>query len=116
MKKDNFLYIEDINSAIDWIVNDYIVDMTIEEFSYDQKTQDAVIRQIAIIGEAMNKVDTEFLSLYPELPSKEAVSMRNILVHDYDNIDLEKLWKTIKVDLPILKEMVSEILLEEGSS
>ncbi|OGC57106.1 hypothetical protein A3H26_02580 [candidate division WWE3 bacterium RIFCSPLOWO2_12_FULL_36_10] len=101
MKKDNFLY---------------IVDMTLEEFSYDQKTQDTVIRQISIIDEAMNKIDTEFLTKHPELPSKKAVSMRNILVHDYDNIDIEKLWKTIKVDLPILKEMVSKILAKEKQS
>lgn len=116
MKKDNFLYIEDINNAIDWILNDYVLNIAFAEFLQDQKTQDAVIRQIAVIGEAMNKMDTEFLDKHPELPSKEAVSMRNILVHDYDNVDLEELWKTIKVDLPILKEMVSKILLEEGSS
>ena len=110
MKKDNLLYIEGIKNAIDWILNDYVLNITFEEFSEDQKTQDAVIRQLALIGEAMNKMDQVFLNKYPELPSRESVSMRNILVHDYDNIDLEELWKTIKVDLPILKGMVRKIL------
>lgn len=110
MKKNNLLYIEDINNAIDWILDDYVLNITADEFSHDPKTQDAVIRQIAIIGEAMNKMDIEFLNKHPELPSKEAVSMRNILVHDYDTVDLEELWKTIKIDLPALKETVSKIL------
>lgn len=113
MKKDNFLYIEDIKNAIDWVLDDYVLNMTFEDFSKDPKTQDTVIRQIAVIGEAMNKMDAQFLTKYPKLPSKEAVSMRNILVHDYDNIDLEELWKTIKVDLPSLKETVVKILSEE---
>jgi len=39
--------------------------------------------------------------------------MRNILVHDYDNVDLEELWKTVKVDLPILKEIIIKVLSEE---
>ena len=46
----------------------------------DKKTQDAVIRQIAIIGETMGKLDKEFIENHPELPGKEAVAMRNILV------------------------------------
>ena len=110
MKKDNFLYIEDIDNAIDWVLNDYVKDYSFEDFVNDNKTQDAVIRQIAIIGEALNKIDNEFIQKYPDLPSKEAVALRNILVHDYGNVDLRELWKTIENDLPKLKKVVSEIL------
>jgi len=115
MKKDNLLYLEDIKNAIDWILDDYVLKMDLASFVTDKKTQDAVIRQIAIIGKAMNKIDDEFLKNYPELPTKEAVSMRNVLVHDYENVDLNELWKTIKIDLPVLKEMITNILNKENS-
>lgn len=85
--------------------------MDFEEFDTDKKTQDAVIRQIAIIGEAMAKLSKEFTKLHPELPSKEAVAMRNILVHDYDWVDTEEVWKTIEEDLPELKEIIEKIIL-----
>jgi len=65
MTKNNFLYIEDIKNAIDRILDDYVLKTNFEDFSQDRKTQDAVIRQIAIIGEAMNKMGTEFLAKYP---------------------------------------------------
>lgn len=110
MKKDNLLYIEDINNAIDWILNDFVYDVSFEDFIEDRMMQDAVIREISIIGEAMNKIEDAFISKYPELPARESVSMRNVLIHNYGNVDLEKLWKTIKTDLPNLKKVVGNIL------
>lgn len=114
MKKDNLLYIEDINNAIDWIIDDYLKDFSFEDLIGDNKTQDAVIRQISVIGEAMSKLEQDFIKRHPELPARESISMRNILVHDYDNVDLEKLWKTVQKDLPELKQTVSKILSENS--
>ena len=110
MKKDNLLYLHDIRDAIDWILNDYVFKLSFDEFTGDHKTQDAVIRQIAIIGEALNSIDDEFLKKHQNLPSKEAVAMRNVLVHDYDSVDLDELWKTINTDLPNLKSIIEDIL------
>lgn len=110
MKKDNLLYIRDISDAIDWILNDYVKDVSFSDFAGNHEKIDAVIRQIAVIGEAMKNLSDEFISLHKDLPSKEAVAMRNILVHDYDDVDVDELWKTITVDLPSLREIVEAIL------
>jgi uncharacterized protein with HEPN domain len=113
MEKSNKVYLEDIVQATILILDDYVSGINFEEFDNDKKTQDAVIRQIAIIGEAMGKLDKDFVEDHPELPSKEAVSMRNVLVHDYDWVDTEEVWKTIEQDLPKLKQLVEKILKEE---
>ena len=109
MKKNNNLYLEDILEAIDR-ADEYVSDLTYEEFYENNMAQDAVIRQISIIGEALNKVDKEFHKECPQLLSRDAISMRNVLVHDYDAIDLNRVWATVKDDLPKLKEMIVKIL------
>ena len=113
MKKSNKVYLEDIMQAINLILDDYVSGISFEKFDKDKKTQDAVIRQIAIIGEAMGKLSKDFIENHPSLPSKEAVSMRNVLVHDYDWVDTEEVWRTIEKDLPDLKQSVEKILKEE---
>ena len=113
MEKNNKVYLEDIVSAIKLILEEYIAGIDFDKFDKDKKTQDAVIRQIAIIGEAIGKLDKDFVSSHPELPTKEAVAMRNVLVHDYDWVDTKEVWKTIQKDLPELKNLVEKILKEE---
>jgi len=113
MEKSNKVYLEDVIQAVRLILDDYVSGTSFEKFDKDKKTQDAVIRQIAIIGEAMGKLDKDFVENHPELPSKEAVSMRNVLVHDYDWVDTEEVWRTIEQDLPKLKQTVETILREE---
>ncbi|MFH1295339.1 MAG: DUF86 domain-containing protein [bacterium] len=110
MKKDNLLYIRDIKDAIDWILDDYINEVSYEDFAENHEKVDAVVRQIAIIGEAINRISEDFLMLHPELPFREAVAMRNVLVHDYDMVDTEELWKTITNDLPKLRSTVEKII------
>lgn len=113
MEKSNKVYLEDIIQAIKVILDEYVTGFDFEKFDKDKKTQDAVIRQIAIIGEVMGKLDKDFIGDHEELPSKEAVSMRNVLVHDYDWVDTEEVWKTIEQDLPKLKHSVENILQKE---
>lgn len=110
MQKDNQIYLRNINEAIDWILDDYIKGISYDEFVDNHEKVDAVIRQIAVIGEAMNRIDSDFLKQNSDLPSKDAVAMRNVLVHDYDMVDTEELWKTITRDLPGLKITVENIL------
>jgi uncharacterized protein with HEPN domain len=114
MEKNNKVYLEDIIQAINLILDDYVSGINFEEFNSDKKTQDAVIRQIAIIGEAMGKLGKDFIEEHPELPAKEAVSMRNVLVHDYDWVDTEEVWQTLERDLPELKQSIEKILKEES--
>ena len=113
MEKSNEVYLKDILGAIQQIIEEYITGFDFEKFDKDKKTQDAVIRQIAIIGEAIGKLDKDFIKLHPELPIREAVAMRNVLVHDYDWVDTEEVWKTIEQDLPELRRIVEKLLREE---
>ena len=100
------VYIIDILRAIDVVLNNYVKNLTFEEFSGDKKTQDAVIRQIAIIGETMGKLSQGFINNHKNIPVREAIAMRNVLVHDYDYVDIKEVWKTLEKDLPILSNLL----------
>ena len=61
----------------------------------------------------MGKLDRDFIENHIELPGKEAVVMRNVLVHDYDWVDTKEVWRTVEHDLPKLKQTAETILQEE---
>ena len=72
--------------------------------SHDEKTVDAVIRNLEVIGEASSHLPTEVQEQYEDVPWGMMKGIRNILAHEYFGIDLEIVWKTAKEDLPILKK------------
>jgi uncharacterized protein with HEPN domain len=77
-------------------------------------TQDAVIRNFEIIGEASHNIEThypEFAAAHPELPLAFAYQMRNAIAHGYFKVDLEIVWKTIHSDLPGLHKRVQQVLV-----
>ncbi len=74
--------------------------------------QDAVIRNIEVIGEAANniqRVDAEFAAANGEIPWQVMYAMRNRLSHGYDKVDFEMVWKTIRNDLPDLYKLVKAV-------
>jgi uncharacterized protein with HEPN domain len=73
------------------LIADYIQGVSKEAFLYDTLRQDAVIRRIQIIGEAVRHLSHELLAAIPDFPAKQARGMRNVLVHDYDVVNLERL-------------------------
>lgn len=82
-------------------------------FLVNELVQDAVIRNIEIIGEASNSIDKYhqvFANLHPELPLVFAYEMRNAVAHGYFKVDLEIVWKTIKNDLPELEQQTKIVL------
>lgn len=82
-------------------------------FLENQLVQDAVIRNIEIIGEASNNIDKnfpEFAEENPELPLTFAYQMRNAVAHGYFKVDFEIVWKTIHRNLPGLHTQVTEVL------
>ncbi len=82
-------------------------------FLVNELVQDAVIRNIEIIGEASNSIDKyhqDFANLHPELPLVFAYEMRNAVAHGYFKVDLEIVWKTIKNDLPELEQQTKIVL------
>jgi uncharacterized protein with HEPN domain len=72
------------------------------DFIEDDKTQSAIVFQLMIIGEAVKRLSQEFRTLYPETPWKLMAGMRDKLIHNYDDIDWEEVWKTSTTDIPVL--------------
>lgn len=91
-------------------IEDYVKDLDLAKFRNDYKSQDAVIRNIELIGEAANRLSTDFAMNYKEFPLNKAISMRNRLIHGYDDIDLEIVWATVKKDIQDLKLILSETI------
>src|SRR5262245_53027170 len=88
-------YLGHILTAIDRATS-YIAGMDFDAFERDTRTQDAVIRSIEIIGEAANKVrtaDADFAAGHPQIPWDVMYGMRNRIVHDYFEVDLQIVWQ-----------------------
>lgn len=107
--KDDLVYIKHIRDAIEKI-EDYVKGLDFESFSKDNKTIDAVVREIEIIGEAAKNIGDDFRSSHPDFAFREATDMRNMLVHEYFGVNLKVVWDTVFEDLPKLKKSVKEVL------
>ncbi len=75
-----------------------------EDFIKDEMLSSAVIKKFEIIGEACSRLSEDFRTTHTNIPWKEIIGMRNILIHDYFGTDLEGVWNSIEEDLPKLKE------------
>jgi uncharacterized protein with HEPN domain len=84
--------------------------MTQIEFAKDQKTIAAVMYAIAIMGEATKRLSEEFRGQHPYLPWRELAGLRDRLVHDYKNIDLDILWDLVSVEIPALLVSLEPLL------
>lgn len=84
------------------------------EFRKNTLIQDAVIRQLEIIGEASNKLEVGFKSSHPKIPWKEIVGMRNKLAHEYWDVDIELLWHASQVEVPELKSALLTLFSQLG--
>ncbi len=78
-------------------------------FQRDAKTQSAILHQLAIIGEAVKRLSPEFRSRCPAIPWKSVAGMRDKLIHAYDAVDLEEVWKIVTVELPHLIEVLAPL-------
>ena len=70
----------------------------------------ATIRQIEVIGEAIRNLEKSFTSQYPDIPWKEIIAMRNILIHEYWQTDIPEIYATAVEDVPELQRLVNSIL------
>ena len=72
----------------------------------------SVCMLFTIIGEAAGKLSADLFSQYPNVSWREMISMRNVLVHDYEDTDFKTVWDTAQNDLPVLKAQITNILAE----
>lgn len=100
--------LEDILDALERIQN-YIKGLDLVKFETDQKTIDAVVRNLEIIGEAARHIPDAVIQEYPNIPWRHMRDMRNILIHEYFGLDTSIIWETISYDLPILKSQLEVV-------
>ena len=113
MKQRNYLlYLTDIIESIEKIER-YSEGLTFDKMVEDEKTRDAIIRNIEIIGEASKNVPDEIINKYPEIDWKEMSAMRNKLIHGYFSVSDTILWETIQHDLLPLKNGIIRIIKEQ---
>ena len=108
MKKDPLVYIDDIRDSIE-AIKKYTAGLTREGFFSSSEKQDAVYRRLEVIGEAANRLPDDFRDRYPLIPWNKIVGMRNVLIHEYDSIDLDRVWETIQRDIRKLEDYMKSI-------
>ncbi len=106
--KDISVYVGDIWECIQKI-EAYTSDITEEEFSNSTEKQDAVIRRLEIIGEAVKKLPDDFKQKHSHIPWRKMAGMRDIIVHEYFGVSIEVVWRTATIEIPELREQIYKI-------
>ena len=107
MQKISAVYLHDMLRAIEKI-EDFTRELDPEHFEQSPMVQDAVIRNCEVIGEAANRLHKVDAKLYFALDLDVIVNLRNLLIHNYDEIDMPMLWATVHQDLPKLKQLLEQ--------
>ncbi len=108
MSRDAALYLKDIETSCRKIL-DYTKGLSQDEFIFDAKTYDAVLRNLGIIGEAAKKVPEGVRKKYPAIEWKKICGMREIVIHEYFGISRTILWDVIENKIPdLLKALAGE--------
>lgn len=95
----------------------YTLNMEYEEFRKDKKTQDAVIRNIEIMGEATKKLSEDMRKDYPNIPWKNIAGTRDKLIHNYFGVNIDIIWSIVQIEIPSLLPKIERIyqnLNEQG--
>jgi uncharacterized protein with HEPN domain len=108
MQRD-LAYVIDIFQAAR-LVRSGIVGITQEAFFSDWLRQSAIVRQFEIMGEATKRLSAEFTNNHPEIPWHSMAGMRDMLIHEYDSVDFEEVWRTAQYDIPQLIELLEPLI------
>lgn len=114
-RKDYKLYLLDIKLSCKKIF-DYTKSLPEAKFKKDPKTVDAVIKNLEVIGEAVGKIPKEIRDKIPEVEWQKIISMRNKLIHEYFDLNVDTVWQTVSKDIPLLKKQIDKTLKSLGKS
>lgn len=101
--------LEDILKSIQ-LIEEYSDGISFETFVADTMRYYAIMKNVEIVGEAANMLTRDFRETNTELPWREIIGMRNVLVHGYANISNEQLWSAVKDDIPVIKNAVNNYM------
>jgi len=107
--KDNQVWLRDIIESAD-LIELYLFGIDESKFFSSIEKQDSIIRRLGIIGEAIKNLSEDFKMQHPKIVWSKAAGMRNILIHEYFDVDLDIAWSTLKNDLPLVKKAIQELL------
>lgn len=96
-------FILEFQQGLDWVA-----------FTADFKTQSAIIHQFLVMGEAVKRLTKEFRTLHPEVPWSDITGMSDTLIHDYDKVNIEEVWKAATIDVPALLPLIEPLLPEQN--
>jgi uncharacterized protein with HEPN domain len=89
----------------------------LDEVSFidSSRDQDAILRQLTIVGEAAKRVSNEFRKSHPEVPWRRVAGFRDVVVHDYFKVDLEEVWRIVQGDVPALIAVIEPLVPPENA-
>jgi uncharacterized protein with HEPN domain len=99
----------DIVEAIKLILR-YIEAVDFDDLAANIEKQDAILRRITIIGEATKRLSKDFREQHPTIPWKEIAGMRDVITHDYDEVDLDEVWTVVNTNLPDLLTYIEPLI------
>jgi uncharacterized protein with HEPN domain len=110
MKRDSKERILDISYNVNQILK-ASSGKTLADFEKDFVLVSAIIRGLEIIGEALKYIAKDIKDKYPQIPWKEMAGMRDVAIHDYADIKVDRIYNTVKKDTPLLKQQIEKIEL-----
>jgi uncharacterized protein with HEPN domain len=114
MTRNTILYLQDIIHNMR-LAQQFLGNLTLGEFTRDPKTVYAVLRCLEVIGEAAKNVPSSLREQYPAIPWKGMAGMRDRLIHFYFGVSDEKVWRTVKEDIPSILPLMEQALNELNS-
>lgn len=108
--KDDRIYIDHILECIDWITHYTAGGKNV--FFFDRKTQSATLRELQTLAESTQRLSNELKEAHPEVPWESISGFRNVLVHGYLGIRLERIWEIIERDLPVFRATLEAIRIK----
>jgi len=113
MQKEERIYLEHIVECID-SVKQYTDEIgTLEKMLVSPLYEDAILRRIHVMSESMLRLEEGTKQAMPEIPWKAIKNFRNLIVHGYLEVDMNKVWQLLTHDLPVLKKAVQRVLEEK---